>query len=75
MIPDELKLSGPAPHMSDEDRTTKGPDDPNLGLATKTRLKTKKPSLYRVLLLNDDYTPMEFVVYILERFFQKNPVK
>jgi ATP-dependent Clp protease adaptor protein ClpS len=39
------------------------------GLATETRVKTKKPSLYRVLLLNDDYTPMEFVVFILERFF------
>jgi ATP-dependent Clp protease adaptor protein ClpS len=39
---------------------------------TRTRPKTKKPSLYRVLLLNDDYTPMEFVVHILERFFQKD---
>ena len=58
--------------MSDEDRTTRGPENPDLGLATKTRLKTKKPSLYRVLLLNDDYTPMEFVVYVLERFFQKS---
>ena len=42
------------------------------GIATKTRPKTKKPSLYKVLLLNDDYTPMEFVVLILERFFNKN---
>src|SRR3974377_647073 len=41
------------------------------GVATKTRTRTKKPSLYRVLLLNDDYTPMEFVVYVLERFFNK----
>jgi len=39
---------------------------------TRTKSKTKKPSLYRVLLLNDDYTPMEFVVHILERFFQKD---
>ena len=39
---------------------------------TKTLTRTKKPSLYKVLLLNDDYTPMEFVVYVLERFFQKN---
>lgn len=38
----------------------------------KTRTKTKRPSMYRVLLLNDDYTPMEFVVHILERFFNKN---
>jgi ATP-dependent Clp protease adaptor protein ClpS len=38
----------------------------------KTRAKTKRPSMYRVLLLNDDYTPMEFVVHILERFFNKD---
>jgi ATP-dependent Clp protease adaptor protein ClpS len=37
-----------------------------------TRTKTKKPNLYRVLLLNDDYTPMEFVVHVLERFFNKS---
>jgi ATP-dependent Clp protease adaptor protein ClpS len=42
------------------------------GVVTKTRTKTKKPSLYKVLILNDDYTPMEFVVHILERFFNKN---
>ena len=41
------------------------------GVVTKTRPKTKKPSLYKVLLLNDDYTPMEFVVHILEKFFNK----
>lgn len=41
------------------------------GLITRTRPKTKKPSLYKVLLLNDDYTPQEFVVYVLERFFNK----
>lgn len=46
-------------------------DDSGTGIVTKTKTKTKKPSLYRVLLLNDDYTPMEFVVYILERFFNK----
>jgi len=42
------------------------------GIATDTRTKTKRPSLYRVLLFNDDYTPMEFVVYVLERFFNKS---
>ncbi|WP_135209647.1 ATP-dependent Clp protease adapter ClpS [Vitreimonas flagellata] len=41
-------------------------------VGAKTLTRTKKPSLYRVLLLNDDYTPMEFVIYVLERFFQKN---
>ena len=41
------------------------------GILLKTRPKTKKPSMYKVLLLNDDYTPMEFVVHVLERFFSK----
>jgi ATP-dependent Clp protease adaptor protein ClpS len=39
---------------------------------TRPKAKTQKPSLYRVLLLNDDYTPMEFVVHVIERFFQKD---
>jgi len=39
------------------------------GLLTRTRPKTQRPPLYKVLLLNDDYTPMEFVVHVLERFF------
>ena len=42
------------------------------GLATQTKPRTRRPSMYKVLLLNDDYTPMEFVVVVLERFFQKN---
>ncbi len=41
-------------------------------VVTKTREKTQKPSMYKVLLLNDDYTPMEFVVHVLERFFGKS---
>ena len=45
--------------------------DARIGVVTKTQPKTKRPSLYRVLLLNDDYTPMEFVIHVLERFFQK----
>ena len=40
------------------------------GVATKTRAKTKQPTPYRVLMLNDDYTPMEFVVLCLQRFFR-----
>ena len=44
---------------------------PSTGLVTKTRPKTKRPSLYKVLMLNDDYTPMEFVVHVLERHFNK----
>lgn len=42
------------------------------GTVTLTRMKTKKPSMYKVLLLNDDYTPMEFVIYVLQRFFSKS---
>jgi ATP-dependent Clp protease adaptor protein ClpS len=45
---------------------------PEVGLATRTKPKTKKPSMYRVLILNDDYTPMEFVVLVLEHFFNKS---
>jgi ATP-dependent Clp protease adaptor protein ClpS len=48
------------------------PGSPSTGVITKPRAKTQKPSMYKVLLLNDDYTPMEFVVHVLERFFGKN---
>ena len=43
--------------------------DGEVGVAIKPKPKTKRPSLYKVLMLNDDYTPMEFVVYVLQRFF------
>lgn len=46
--------------------------DSDVGVATKTKPKTAKPPMYKVLLLNDDYTPMEFVVHVLERFFGIN---
>jgi ATP-dependent Clp protease adaptor protein ClpS len=46
-----------------------GDGQDQLGVATKTRTKPKKPSMFKVLLLNDDYTPMEFVVMVLKRFF------
>lgn len=71
-------------HMGEDDPQLPPPDGGNgdkggdqdrerqTGLLLKPRPKTKKPSMYKVLLLNDDYTPMEFVVHILERFFQKN---
>ena len=52
---------------------TEGQDDDggtSLGVATRTRARTKKPTPYRVLMLNDDYTPMEFVVLVLQRFFR-----
>ena len=43
--------------------------DGEAGILTRPRAKTQRPPLYKVLLLNDDYTPMEFVVHVLERFF------
>lgn len=54
--------------MSDEDEDAEG----DASIALQTKPKTKRPPLYKVLLLNDDYTPMEFVVLVLERFFGLN---
>ncbi|MFO6446131.1 ATP-dependent Clp protease adapter ClpS [Erythrobacter sp. NE805] len=53
----------------DEDSDKDGGGQNQVGVATKTRAKPKKPSQYKVLMLNDDYTPMEFVVLVLKRFF------
>jgi ATP-dependent Clp protease adaptor protein ClpS len=59
--------------MSDDDDDRKtGNGKPTTGVVVKARPKTKKPAMYKVLMLNDDYTPMEFVILILERFFAKN---
>ena len=49
--------------------------DGNTGVIVETRPRTKKPSMYKVLMLNDDYTPMEFVVHVLERFFAMDAEK
>src|SRR5262245_15325119 len=54
------------------DDADRGAGGPGTAVITKTKPQTKRPSLYRVLLLNDDYTPMEFVVHVLERFFNKD---
>jgi ATP-dependent Clp protease adaptor protein ClpS len=59
------------PTMSHNDKR-KGADGPSIGVVVKPRPKTRKPTMYKVLMLNDDYTPMEFVVHVLERFFQKS---
>jgi ATP-dependent Clp protease adaptor protein ClpS len=59
------------PRLSDNGRDRGNDRGIGTGIVTKPRAKTKKPSLYKVLLLNDDYTPMEFVVHVLERFFSK----
>ncbi len=59
-------------HASDDERGNGSGDDGHghVGLATRARAKPKKPSQYKVLMLNDDYTPMEFVVMVLKRFFR-----
>jgi ATP-dependent Clp protease adaptor protein ClpS len=76
MRTDRVKIGGAAittsmVRMQDGDDRSGGPGR-GTAVITRTRPKTKKPSLYRVLILNDDYTPMEFVVHVLERFFQKD---
>jgi ATP-dependent Clp protease adaptor protein ClpS len=68
----EPRTSG-RPHAADDDRNKRNdPGGPGTAVITKTKTQVKKPSFYRVLLLNDDYTPMEFVVHVLERFFNKD---
>ena len=59
------QLAGPGRGEGEGDDGTAG-----TGTVTKTRVQTKKPALYKVLMLNDDYTPMEFVVLTLQRFFK-----
>lgn len=58
--------------MTDRESDDRNGSGTDTGVATKTKPKTKKPSLYKVLMLNDDYTPMEFVVDVLVRFFGMN---
>lgn len=65
----DVNLAGTV-YMADKDRR-EGDGEGKTGLITRTRPKTKRPSLYKVLLLNDDYTPMEFVILVLERYFNK----
>jgi ATP-dependent Clp protease adaptor protein ClpS len=63
---------GDGDNRREDGRTGGGSGDaPNTGVVVKTRPRTRKPAMYKVLMLNDDYTPMEFVVHVLERFFQK----
>ncbi len=74
-LPTEAPLPGRAPARAAEDDDGKvidGGNDPGgqVGVATKTRTRPKKPNQYKVLMLNDDYTPMEFVVMCLKRFFR-----
>lgn len=61
-----------SPRLADDRKRRIEPGGPGTAVITKTKPQTKRPSLYRVLILNDDYTPMEFVVHVLERFFGKD---
>ena len=56
--------------MSDKD--TKSSNTPDIELVVEIRQKLKKPSLYKVIMLNDDYTPMEFVIHVLQMYFRKS---
>jgi len=63
--------------MSNQDNVPNKPihiddDGVQTGIAVKSRARTKKPAMYKVLMLNDDYTPMEFVVHVLIQYFNKN---
>jgi ATP-dependent Clp protease adaptor protein ClpS len=65
--------SPPVPRLANDDGKRRGGSGaPGTSVITKTKPQTKRPSLYRVLLLNDDYTPMEFVIHVLEQFFNKD---
>jgi ATP-dependent Clp protease adaptor protein ClpS len=72
MPPIDVTIYVPPVRLADDDRKRKGDGAPGTAVITKTKPQTKRPNLYRVLLLNDDYTPMEFVVHVLERFFNKD---
>jgi ATP-dependent Clp protease adaptor protein ClpS len=61
-----------APRMGNDENRSGGSGGPATSVIAKVKPKTKRPNLYRVLILNDDYTPMEFVVHVLEKFFQKD---
>ena len=69
---DPRALPRPLPLWASDDKRGGGTDNgTTTGVVVKARPKTRKPAMYKVLMLNDDYTPMEFVVHVLERFFQK----
>jgi len=68
-LADHLDRFPPARAADDGDGTSDGEGQGQGAVATKTRAKPKKPSQFKVLMLNDDYTPMEFVVMCLKRFF------
>lgn len=59
-------------NADDPPRKQGGNDDSHISVVIQARPETRRPAMYKVLMLNDDYTPMEFVVHVLERFFSKS---
>ncbi len=59
------------PRLADNGKKRGDQGGPGTAVISKTKAQVKRPNLYRVLLLNDDYTPMEFVVHVLEKYFNK----
>ena len=57
-------------NADDQDDQKDGGNDSDVGVMTRAKVKTKRPAMYKVLLLNDDYTPMEFVIHVLQKFFR-----
>ena len=70
--PSGAGLGQMAARMSKNNDDNRGRGGPGTSVITKVKPKPKRPNLYRVLILNDDYTPMEFVVHVLEKFFNKD---
>ena len=68
---DATRRAGGVRAMAEDDDDADGRDG-QTAIITRAKPKTQRPSMYKVLLLNDDYTPMEFVVHVLERFFGLN---
>lgn len=62
-------MGRPNNHQGDHKKET----EEESGIATQERTRVKQPPMYKVLLLNDDYTPMDFVVLVLQKFFNKDP--
>src|SRR5437879_12668911 len=75
-IRDRMTAAGavpPAPRLANDERKRRGESGaPGTAVITKTKPQTKRPSLYRVLLVNDDYTTMQSLVQVLKRFFNKH---
>lgn len=66
------EFNGVTAAAGDRDDDRDGDGNTGTGVIVRSKPKAKKPSMYKVIMLNDDYTPMEFVVMVLERFFNKS---